>query len=137
MEKTIKLLLKFDENSINTPLIYQLSRDYDLIFSILQADIKPGKGGRTILELKGEEENLRRGLEYANSCKVESKILSKAIVWDDLNCVHCGACTAVCQQKALHMDPETATLSFDNEKCVVCEMCVSACPTNSIVTDFA
>lgn len=137
MEKSVKVLLKFNPDSASDPMIYYLAKDYNIIFSILQADIKPGEGGRTILELKGEEDDIRRGLDYAESCGVSVRTLTKAIVYNELSCVHCGACTAVCLHKALTMDPVTATLSFNNENCVVCEMCVSACPTNSVSTDFA
>ena len=137
MKRSVKVLLRFDQSSASEPMIYYLAKDYDIVFSILQADIRPGEGGRTILELTGEEEDIRKGLEYASSRGVSVKTLTKAIVWDELSCVHCGTCTAVCTHQALSLDPVSATLSFNNENCIVCEMCVSACPTNSVRTDFA
>ena len=137
MKKSIKVLLRFGQNTASEPMIYYLAKDYDIIFSILQADIKPGVGGRTILELTGEEEALHRGLEYASSLGVAVKILTKAIVRDEESCVNCGACTAVCTHHALTIDPVTALLNYDNSNCVMCEMCVSACPTGAVRTDFA
>ena len=136
MEKSIKVRLKFDANSASKPMIYYFARNFDVVFSILQADIRPGTGGRTIMEMRGEEDALERSLEYARNQGVDVKILSKAVVWNEKSCVHCGSCTAVCQPKALLLDPHTAELSFNNAACVVCEMCISACPTGSISIDL-
>ncbi len=136
MEKSIKVRLKFDANSASKPMIYYFAKNFDIVFSILQADIRPGTGGRTILEMRGEEEALERTLAFAIDQGVDVKILSKAVVWNDKTCVHCGACTAVCQPKALSLDADTAELSFNNAACVVCEMCIGACPTGSIRLDL-
>lgn len=83
MEKSIKVRLKFDANSASKPMIYYFARNFDVVFSILQADIRPGTGGRTIMELRGEEDALERSLEYARSQGVDVKILSKAVVWNE------------------------------------------------------
>lgn len=136
MEKSIKVRLKFDEVSASKPMIYYFAKDFGIVFSILQADVRPGLGGRTILEMTGEEEELERSLAFAESQGVDVKILSKAVVWNNETCVHCGACTAVCQSKALSLDPVSAELSFNNATCIVCEMCISACPTSSIRIDL-
>jgi ferredoxin len=136
MEKTIKVRLKFDANSASQPMIYYFAKNFDIVFSILQADIRPGTGGRTIMEITGEEANIERSLDFARERGVDVKILSKAVVWNEKTCVHCGACTAVCQPKALSLDAATAELSFNNASCVVCEMCIGACPTGSIRVDL-
>jgi ferredoxin len=62
-----------------------------------------------ILDLSGEAENIDKAMDYARSRNVRIKILSKAIVWDEGTCVHCGACTAVCLHKALTLDPVSAS----------------------------
>ena len=136
MEKTVKVRFRFDADSASKPMIFYLARDYNIVFSILQADIKPGEGGRIIMDLRGEEEDIAKGLDYAVSCGVNVKTLTKAIVWNDKTCVHCGTCTAVCTHRALVLDSETAQLSYNNENCVVCEMCVPTCPTGAISTDI-
>lgn len=137
MEKSVVVRFKFDTDSASNPMICYLARDYHLVFSLLQADVRPGFGGICILKLTGEEEDIRKGLEFAENCGVKARLLSKSIILDSDSCVDCGACTAVCIHKALTLDPVTWEVVFDNEKCVVCEMCTHACPTNSLRADFA
>ncbi len=136
MPKSVKVRLKFNTRDTEKPFVHLFATEFGLIFSILQADITPGQGGRMILDLTGEAENIDRALEFALSRGVRVKILSKAIVWNDQTCVHCGSCTAVCLHKALTLDPETAELRFNNENCVVCEMCLKACPTGALKVDI-
>ena len=136
MVKSVKVRLKFQTSETDKPFVHLFATRFNLVFSILQADIIPGKGGRMIMDLSGEAEDIDKALEYASENGVKVKILSKAIVWNEQTCVHCGACTAVCMNKALTLDPVTAELKFDNEKCVVCEMCTIACPTGAIKVDI-
>jgi ferredoxin len=46
--------------------------------------------------------------------------------------VHCGACTAVCPSRALTMNGDKWTLTFDHSKCLICELCVKACPLKAM-----
>jgi len=134
--KTIKVLLHFSAEDADKPIAWHFAHDYNLMFSIFQADVRSGRGGRMIMDISGEPEDIEKALEFARSENVAVNILSKAIVWNDDKCVHCGACTAVCIRRALHLDPVTAELSFNNAECVVCEMCINACPTGAIREDF-
>ena len=136
MQKSVKVRFQFNPDDVNKPVIYLLSRDYNIVFSILQADIRPGRGGRTILDLTGEEDDMRRGLEFVHSENIRVSELATAVTWNDDKCLHCGMCTAVCTHQALRLDPETAELSFNNANCVVCEMCTHACPTGALFVDL-
>ena len=130
--KSIKVLLQFPISETNSPVTWMFATEYGVRFSILQADVRPGQGGRLVLDLAGEEDSLAAALEYAKSVDVSVTILSKSVEWDEDLCVHCGACTAACPTKALTIDPQTAELCFDNEKCVVCEMCTRVCTTGAM-----
>lgn len=134
--KSVKVLLKFAVNETDKPVTWLLATKYGLRFSILQADIRSDHGGKLIMDLTGEPENIEQALKFAESENVGVTVLSRTVVWDDGTCVRCGACTAVCTSKALTLDPETADLIFDNEKCIVCEMCTKACPTGSLKVDL-
>ena len=136
MQKSIKVRLQFNPADVTKPVIYLLSRDFNIVFSILQADIRPGQGGRTILDLSGEEEDLRRALEFVQKENIRVTELATAVTWQDEKCLHCGMCTAVCSHQALRLDPITAELSFNNDHCVVCEMCTHACPTGALFVDL-
>ena len=130
--KSVKVMLKFPAGQTDMPVAWKFATEYGLEFSILQADISPDKGGRMVLDVTGEKENIEQAMAFTEGEGISVRILSRAIHWDDQVCVHCGACTAVCTHKALTLDKVTAEMTFDNEWCVGCEMCVRACPTGSI-----
>lgn len=130
--KSVKVLLKFAVGEVDKPLTWTFAKEYNIRFSILQADIRSGQGGRLIMDLNGRQEDIENALAFARSQNVGVTVLSRSVRWDEDVCVHCGACTAVCNRKALTLDPATAELRFDNERCTVCEMCIHACPTGAM-----
>jgi ABC-type methionine transport system ATPase subunit len=93
MQKSVKVRLQFNTSDTEKPFVHLFATKFGLVFSILQADIMPGRGGRMIMDLTGEAEDIERALAYATERNVWVKILSKAIVWNDAASVHCGACT--------------------------------------------
>ncbi len=52
-------------------------------------------------------------------------------------CQHCSdaACVAVCPTGAMHRNPETALVEWDDERCIRCRMCTMACPFGNTVYD--
>ena len=134
--KKIKVFLYFPPDKTDKPIVYYLVKDYDIIFNILQAEIEPSKRGRLTIELEGTEENLQKGLEFIESQGVKYRIFNKNIIWNEDNCVHCGACTAVCPSQALSLNREDWSLNFDQSKCLVCEECIKACPMKAIDVDI-
>ena len=137
MEKSVKIRLRFTPADTDRPFVHLLATKFGLTFSILQADISPDKGGRMVLDLSGEEKAIADALKFTEEQGVDVKILSRVVHWDDKVCVHCGSCTAVCRTRALKLNPETAMLSFENDRCVVCEMCVKACPTGALTVELS
>lgn len=51
---------------------------------------------------------------------------------DEKKCVHCGACTAVCESKALVLDEKTSALFYNSKSCMGCRNCIEACPLRAI-----
>ena len=49
-------------------------------------------------------------------------------------CIHCGACTAVCNEGALFMKKEDWSLTFNKLLCTSCDACVKACPLRALST---
>lgn len=136
MLKTIKVSLFYPVDSISKPITYHLIKDFDLQINILHADINLNKTGKLIIDISGDEENIENGLEYIQSEGIKYKVFSKTIIWQEDNCIHCGACTAVCPSRALQMDTKTWNLTFIQDKCLACELCVKACPLNVMCTTF-
>lgn len=130
-----RVVLTFPPRLTEEPLTYRLVKDFDLSINILKAKIVPGEEGKVIVELSnGSEEQILSGLDYLSKQGVIVEPVSKEIVLNEDECVHCGSCTAVCAPRALSMNGED--LSFDRELCIVCEMCVTACPLQIIKVTF-
>lgn len=131
-----KVVLKFPHKLVDQPIIYKLARDYNLVFNILKASVKPNEEGLLVLELEGEEKNYKEAIEYLKKLGVEVQLLSQDIKWNELVCIHCGACVGVCPTGALSVDRVTRRISFDDTKCIACELCIPACPVKAIEICF-
>ncbi len=128
--KTIKVCVYFPPNTITKPLMYHLVKDYDLQVNILNADISLNKNGKLVADVTGTEWNIEAGLKFIEEIGLEYKLFTKTIIWQEDECVHCGACTAICPSEAISMDKLSWQLCFVKEKCLVCGLCVKACPLN-------
>ena len=134
--KTTKLRLLFPSEIAAQPVTYHLVKDFDLVYNIFQAHIKPGMRGELIIEVIGRERNIEKGIDFLIKSGISVNVLTKSINLDEDSCVHCGACTSVCSAGALFLDKD-AKLCFDNSKCIVCELCVEACPARVINVNFS
>jgi len=65
-----RIVLHFPDRIVDQPIIYRLVKDYDLAFSILKAEITPGKEGLLVMELKGEDGHYEQGLRYLRDMDV-------------------------------------------------------------------
>lgn len=122
------VLLIFKSNIMYKPVIYRLARDFDLVFNILEAKILPRREGRILLELRGEEELIDRGIEFLVNHQVVVELLSEKVWKEEERCVHCGACTGLCPTSTLSIAPPDMKVTFDVQKCVACGMCGLVCP---------
>lgn len=129
--KTIKVSLQYSLNSITTPLVSNLIRKFNVEVNILHANISLNKIGTLIADITGEEKDIQDALDYIeNQDGIRYKVFNNKLIWQEEDCVHCGACTAVCPSNALTMNKETWCLEFSKEKCLVCGLCAKACPLN-------
>lgn len=130
-----RVVLTFPQDLIESPIIYRLVKDYDLVLNILRAQVTPEEG-KMVLELEGPADKIKEGLKYLHEKKVSVELLAKDIKLDDKECISCGACIAVCSTGALSLDPETAKLNFNRDKCILCGCCVPACPLQLIEVEM-
>lgn len=125
--KKHKVVLSFPETIVEEPVIYNLIADYGIRVNILRASINPGKQGRMVVEMSGEDTNMARGRAYLNRLKVQVAPLEKEIRRLEDRCTSCTACIPHCPTRALDVDRESWQVSFDAEKCVVCLSCLEVC----------
>ena len=136
MEVSRRVVLRFPRSLVDQPIVYRLVKDYDLVFNILKASITPEKEGLLILEIKGEEKDYAKGIDYLTDLGVKTQLLSRDIRWNDEKCSHCSACVTICPADAFVIDRETMRISFDEAKCIACELCVKACPLRAMEVHF-
>jgi hypothetical protein len=76
MEETIRVQLNFPLEQVKKPIIWHLSHDFGLKFSIRRANIDFHAGGFTVLELTGPAEKIEAGLEWVRSEGVETTLVA-------------------------------------------------------------
>jgi ferredoxin len=128
MKTRKKVVLSFPPSLVEEPVTYHLVKDYELMINILRARVDPGKKGRLVLELMGDQNQISRGLNYLERIGVTLEPLTDEIQHLQARCTHCTACVPICPTGALDVDRTTMLVVFDSEKCVLCGSCVSVCP---------
>jgi ferredoxin len=126
------LRLRFPRTVAQKPIVCFLTKDYNLIFNILNATVLPRKEGLMVLELSGTRRNFKEGVAYLKEQGIQVENASQEVQRVKKKCTHCGACTAVCPTGALVVQRPEMSVKFDQEKCSVCELCVPACPTRAM-----
>jgi len=131
-----RIVLHFPQRLVDKPIVYRLIKDFNLEFNILKAYVTPQEEGLMVLELRGEDKEYDRGLEYLRSSGVDIQPLSEDIVRNSVKCTDCGVCVTVCPAQALVVDQATRKVIFDEEKCIACELCIKICPTHAMEVHF-
>ncbi|MCP4745772.1 MAG: 4Fe-4S dicluster domain-containing protein [Desulfobacteraceae bacterium] len=126
------LRLHFPKSEVEKPIVCNLARNYDLIFTILNAGILPRREGFMVMELSGTRKNFDKGINYLKSQGIDVQNASQEIKRDDTICNHCGSCTAVCPTEALFIKRPEMEVLFDQAKCSICQLCVPACPPRAM-----
>lgn len=127
-----KVLLKFPADQANTPITYELVKQYDLKINILRASINYNMKGSLLMDIEGTSENFAKALKYLEHEGIDADFVHPIIRINHDTCVDCGICTSVCASRALTLSDEDASLEFIQERCVGCNLCLKVCPTQSI-----
>jgi NAD-dependent dihydropyrimidine dehydrogenase PreA subunit len=136
MKVTKRIVLRFPQRLVERPIVYRLVKDYDLEFNILKASITPEQEGLLVLELKGEQKEYDKGINFLTKSGVKIQSLSQDVIRNEEKCTNCGACVTVCPAGAFEVDPKTRIVTFHNEKCIACGLCIPACPPRAMEVHF-
>ena len=135
MEK--KLILSFTPESTYRHVAYELVKDYNIRINILKADIETGKGGRLLLALDAEPENIEQAIKYLKENGVSVSSMANKVFYDEQRCISCGSCAAACPSQALTIGAPDWKLNFNVEHCIICKLCLKTCPLKLFSIEFA
>lgn len=130
-----KIVLHFPRRLVDRPIIYHLVKDYDLEFNILKASITPEEG-LMVLELKGDQKEYDRGVDFLLETGVKIQSLSQDVTRNEERCTQCGVCVTLCPTGAFELDSATRRIDFSSEKCIACEICINTCPPRAMEVHF-
>jgi len=131
-----KIILTFPPTIVDEPIVHTLVKRFGLWINIHRAIIEPGKHGKLVIELKGDEKSIQKGLDHIIKTGLNVTHLEHDVILDKDKCVDCGICTSICPTKALTLDKETYKISIDYDECVMCGYCAEICPVNAISINF-
>jgi ferredoxin len=124
--------LTFPPETSGKPVVCDLARVYGLGFSILRAQITPRQEGQMTIAISGAKEAYELGMAYLKEQGVGVVPAAQRISRDEIGCIHCGVCTALCPTKALSLNVATRLVEFDSETCSACGMCTKVCPVKAM-----
>ncbi len=131
-----RIVLRFPKEKVQQPVIYHLTKNYDLAFAILKAAITPEEEGVMLLEIEGPAGNIKKGINYLKENDISIEELNKDIKMNLDKCTACGACITVCPSEALYRNPDDFKIIFEGNKCIACELCVTGCPYRAMEVHF-
>lgn len=68
--------LVYPENLVKEPVIFRMAKQFDVMPNIRRAKVSDTVG-EIMLELEGDEENIRKGIQYMKDAGVEVELLEE------------------------------------------------------------
>ncbi|MCD6584107.1 MAG: (Fe-S)-binding protein [Candidatus Omnitrophota bacterium] len=130
-----RVVLHFPKELVDKPIVYRLVKDFNLEFNILKAEVNPREEGVLVLEIKGEDADLEKGMEYLKKSGVRVQPLSQDVSMDRNKCVDCTICIPLCPTQALVRN-DNFEVEFIKERCIACGICISVCPYKAMSIRF-
>jgi len=120
-------MLRFPRECVGEPVISNLVRRHHIEVNLLHARIHPSEEGRVLALVTGTGKQLSDSLEYLRSSGVEIHFPENSFIWQERNCVHCGACAGICPSNAFSINSGTFEVEFAISRCILCELCIDTC----------
>lgn len=127
-----RIVIKYPPRLVDKPILCNLTRDFNLEFNILRAQVSPESGGLMVIEISGEPSRYKAALKKLESEGISTQMLSRDVIRDEDRCTQCGVCASLCPSGALSTNPSTSRVTFDSDKCVACEYCILICPVQAL-----
>jgi L-aspartate semialdehyde sulfurtransferase ferredoxin len=126
----VKIILKFPQKTMEDPLLADVVLETGVRINIDRA-LVDASVGEIVIDVPDE-----RVEEVAAAFRkrgTEVRELDKPIVFDEAECVQCGACVSVCPVEVFKYNKDR-TISIDLTRCVLCKTCMEMCPHGALKT---
>ena len=135
MEK--KVLLSFAPELTFRSFVNDIIKNYNININIIKADIEIAKGGKLLVTLEGDDEEVAAVEKFLTDNGVVISRMGSAITFNQSRCVACGSCTSSCPSGALTITAPDWTLNFNPDKCIMGKLCLKSCPMKLFSIEFA
>ncbi len=124
----MKIILKFPQKNMESPLLAEVVLETGVLINIDRAFVDAATAEIVIDVPDDEKEKVadafrRRDVEV---CELDAPLL-----FDEAECVQCGACVSVCPLEVFKLN-EDRTISIDLKRCVLCRTCLTMCPQGAL-----
>lgn len=134
---TKRYLLKFSNEISEKPIISNLVKSFNLQVNIYRAKINKNEEGYMILDLSGDEDDIKNGILLLNEQKVKIEEDNTGILRDEELCTNCGNCISHCPTNALYIpDKKNMVVEFQSHQCIECLNCIKNCPFGACSSIF-
>jgi len=97
----------------------------------------PGEEGRLLIELSGDKDKIRQGLEYLASLNVRIDRVQNFYDVNYSKCKEAKKCFQVCPADAIELRPEDERpVDIIEDNCILCEKCREVCPEGVFTFTF-
>jgi L-aspartate semialdehyde sulfurtransferase ferredoxin len=126
----VKIVLKFPQKIMQDPLLADVVLETGVRINIDRA-LVDASIGEIVIDVPDE-----RVEEVAAAFRrrgTEVREMDTPIVFDEAECVQCGACVSVCPVEVFRYNKDRA-ISIDLTRCVLCKTCMAMCPHGALKT---
>jgi NAD-dependent dihydropyrimidine dehydrogenase PreA subunit len=126
----VKIVLKFSQKGMQDPLLADVVLETGVRINIDRAFVDASIG-EIVIDVPDE-----RVEEVAAAFRrrgTEVREMDTPIVFDEAECVQCGACVSVCPVEVFEYKDDR-TISINLKRCVLCKTCIAMCPHGALKT---
>jgi NAD-dependent dihydropyrimidine dehydrogenase PreA subunit len=126
----MKIVLKFPQKIMQDPLLADVVLETGVRINIDRA-LVDGSIGEIVIDVP--DERVEEVAEAFRRRGTEVREMDTPVVFDEAECVQCGACISVCPVEVFKYN-EDRTISIDLQRCVLCKACMTMCPHGALKT---
>jgi len=126
----MNIVLKFPQKIMQDPLLADVVLETGVRINIDRAFVDASIG-EIVIDVP--DERVEEVAEAFRRRGTEVREMDTPVVFDEAECVQCGACVSVCPVEVFKYN-EDRTISIDLKRCVLCKTCMTMCPHGALKT---